>query len=114
MKPLVEEAWTAPDTTEVIRLAREILRRLDIKESTRVQLQWMMVNAEDIPRERDEPALPFPAEAAEVSPGVESAVHVMSLSRMKVKIARCARFMVRLATMALAFEGLERIPLRVW
>ena len=48
IRSLVEQAWMAPDTEEVVALAREILRILDIPTST-PRLGLVQVNANDIP-----------------------------------------------------------------
>ena len=68
VRPLVEASWSAANTLEVIRLAKDILLLLDIPES-RVALDLPFVDY-DVPQERDDDALPFPADPADVQPGL--------------------------------------------
>ena len=73
IKKVVETAWAAPDTTELIELAKEILRLLDIPAGQRVPDSWWFVlgDGDGIPVARLEDPLPFPDEAADVAPGVD-------------------------------------------
>ncbi len=70
VRPLVEEAWTAPNTEAVIAIARRILDVLDIPPDT----PFRGIPNRDIQRkaESDAPgdALPFPKEASDGAPGL--------------------------------------------
>lgn len=68
IRPLVEQAWTADDTQEVIALAREILSILGLPTST-PRLGLAQVNAGDIPLRGVKP-IPLPASAADSAPGL--------------------------------------------
>jgi len=72
VKEAVEKSWMAPNTTELIELAQEILRLLDIPEGQDVpEWLWIFLGGGDgIPVARLEDPLPFPDEAADVAPGV--------------------------------------------
>ena len=74
IKPLVEESWTADNTSRVIRIAREILAILKLPEGYALPdlsiFQIVMGAGDDIPGERIEEALPFPVSAFDgASPG---------------------------------------------
>ena len=74
IKPLVEEAWTAPNTSRVIEIAREILATLEIPEGYALPdlsiFQIAVGAGDDIPEERDGKPLPFPVAAFDgASPG---------------------------------------------
>jgi hypothetical protein len=71
VRPLVEAAWTAPDTGEVIRIGKEILSILNLPEGL-PSLPLMFVSLGGIPDERDGTPLPFPSKAEPVSPGLGS------------------------------------------
>ena len=73
IKDLVETSWNVPTTTELIELAKEILRLLDIPAGQRVPDSWWFVlgDGDGIPVARLEEPLPFPDEAADVAPGVD-------------------------------------------
>ncbi len=72
IRPLVEAAWTAADTREVIRRAREILAILGIPESTPAR-HFHGVSADGVPQHRvdDDPALPMPARPEINGPGLD-------------------------------------------
>ena len=69
IKPLVEAAWIAPDTVEVIGIARNILAILHIPESTPPR-RYKHVN-DGVPTTRDGPVLPAPAGPAIDGPGLD-------------------------------------------
>ena len=68
IRPLVEQAWTAPDTQAVISLGREILHILDMPLST-PRLGLVQVNAGDIPQRGAQP-IPLPHDPSDFSPGI--------------------------------------------
>jgi hypothetical protein len=71
VRPLVEEAWRAPDTIRVIELARQVLAILEMSVSNR-SLGLGGISPNGIPEQRDSehPALPFPKHsAAKPGPG---------------------------------------------
>jgi hypothetical protein len=72
VKPLVEAAWIAPDTQEVIRLARNILMNLGIPESVPPR-GFKGVSRAGIPagRDPDQPVLPAPAGPVIDGPGLD-------------------------------------------
>ncbi len=72
IKPRVEAAWIAPDTGEVIRLAREILKILNLPESLPPR-HYPGVNLKDLPPERsaDDPSLPTPIGPEIDGPGLD-------------------------------------------
>jgi hypothetical protein len=61
VRPLVEQAWVAPDTQKVVDLARRILEILDLPEGWELP-EWLllMLPPDDLPEERDGEALPLP------------------------------------------------------
>ena len=72
IRPLVEAAWHAPDTREVIRLARDILVILHIPESLPPRhFKGVSVNGVPVKRDADDPALPVPAGPAIDGPGLD-------------------------------------------
>jgi hypothetical protein len=68
VRPLVEEAWTAPDTHKVIGLARRILEILDLPEGWELP-DWLvlLLPQDGVPEEREGEAMPLPAGAAGAS-----------------------------------------------
>ena len=68
IRPLVEQAWTAPDTQAVISLGREILRILDMPVST-PRLGLVQVNFGGIPLKGGQP-IPLPHDPSDSSPGL--------------------------------------------
>jgi hypothetical protein len=68
IQPLVEQAWTAPDTQMVISLGREILRILGLPTST-PRLGLEQVNPGDIPIQAVKP-LPLPLDPSNPGPGL--------------------------------------------
>jgi hypothetical protein len=72
VKPLVEAAWIAPDTQEVIRLARDILTHLGIAESVPPR-GFKGVSRDGIPagRDPDQPVLPAPVGPVIDGPGLD-------------------------------------------
>lgn len=64
VKPLVEQAWTAHDTHQVIALARQVLERLGIDPKTS-PLRLIQLPAGNIPLRRADKPLPFPAAPAQ-------------------------------------------------
>lgn len=71
VRPLVEEAWQAPDTEHVIILARQVLKLLDLPESTGWQVWVMGVGAEGVPRKRTgEPLMAPTGPCSHVQPGL--------------------------------------------
>ncbi len=74
VRPLVEAAWHAPDTGEVIRLARDILKTLRIPESNPAR-RFKGVQRDGIPDKRDaaDPAWPAPDGPAIEGPGLDGA-----------------------------------------
>ena len=72
VKPLVEAAWIAPDTQEVIRLARDILTNLGIPESVPPR-GFKGVSRAGIPagRDPDQPVLPAPVGPVIDGPGLD-------------------------------------------
>jgi hypothetical protein len=64
VKSLVEQAWTAHDTHQVIALARQVLRRLGIDPKTS-PLRLIPLPAGNIPLRRADKPLPFPAAPAQ-------------------------------------------------
>ena len=72
IRPLVEAAWAAPATPDVIRLAREILKVLNIPESTPPR-GFRGVSTEGVPEKRndDDPALPAPTRPEIDGPGLD-------------------------------------------
>ena len=74
IKPLVEDSWTADNTSRVIEIAREILAILELPEGHSLPdlpiFQIVMGAGDDIPEERVGEALPFPVSAFDgASPG---------------------------------------------
>ena len=74
IKPLVEVAWTAADTSRVIEIAREILAILELPEGYSLPdlpiFQIVMGAGDGIPEERDGKPFPFPVAAFDgASPG---------------------------------------------
>lgn len=74
IKPLVEDSWTADNTSRVIEIAREILAILELPEGYALPdlpiFRIVMGAGDDIPEERDAAALPFPVSAFDgASPG---------------------------------------------
>jgi len=74
VKPLVEESWTAINTSRVIEIATEILAILEIPEGYALPdlpiFQIVMGAGDGIPEERDGKPLPFPVSAFDgASPG---------------------------------------------
>jgi hypothetical protein len=68
VRPLVEEAWTAANTREVIDIARKVLRILDLKlEKSPSRMPGMSTN---IPRAKSMSAHSFPSGPAETQPGL--------------------------------------------
>jgi len=63
-KPLVEQAWAAADTPQVIALARKILELLGIDPRT-APLRLIPLPANNIPTDRKDKTLPFPMGPAE-------------------------------------------------
>lgn len=55
IKPLVEKSWDAPNTKDVIRIAKEILRILSIAES-QPKRNFKNVSTDDVPDSRPDPA----------------------------------------------------------
>jgi Mg-chelatase subunit ChlD len=72
VRPLVEEAWKAPNTQAVIEQARQILHTLGIPESQE-PLRLNGVSQEGIPTKRDEKAQPLPKEACPSQVGLGNA-----------------------------------------
>jgi hypothetical protein len=74
IRPLIEAAWNAPDTGEVIRLARDILAILHIPESLPA-CRFKGVSTQGVPSKRsdDDPALPIPTRAEVDGPGLDDA-----------------------------------------
>ncbi len=72
IRPQVEAAWSAPDTREVIRLARDILKLLGIPESLPPR-HFKGVNGTDLPTKRsaDDPAMPVPTGPEINGPGLD-------------------------------------------
>lgn len=72
IRPLVEAAWRAPNTGEVIRLARDTLALLGISESLPPR-RLKGVSASGVPLKRgdDDPALPAPTGPAIDGPGLD-------------------------------------------
>ena len=68
IRSLVEQAWTAADTAEVISLARDILRILEMPTST-PRLELMQVNPGDIPLTGARP-INVPSSPADCAPGL--------------------------------------------
>jgi hypothetical protein len=68
VKPLVEEAWKADSTREVIDIARGVLRILDLK-LDRLPSRMPGMSS-DIPREKSTSARAFPIAPAETQPGL--------------------------------------------
>ena len=74
IKPLVEETWTADNTSQVIEIASEILAILELPEGYALPdlpiFQIVIGAGDDIPEELDGEALPFPVSAFDgASPG---------------------------------------------
>ena len=74
IKPLAEASWTADNTSRVIEIAREILAILELPEGYALPdlpiFQIAIGAGDDIPKERDGEALPFPVSAFDgTSPG---------------------------------------------
>ncbi len=120
VRPLVEAAWSAPNTSEVIRLAKAILLLLDIPES-RVALDLPFVDY-DVPQERDEEALPFPLNPANVQPGLgTSNVHEHGKGRAPAQVEQQpyidiedeARPLARRLAQALRIPQPDRSPVPV-
>ncbi len=63
VRPLVEQAWSAPDTKTVIALARQVLERLGI-DPLAPPLRLLPLPAENIPRKRSDKPLAFPTAPA--------------------------------------------------
>ena len=63
VRPLVEQAWSAPDTRTVIALARQVLERLGI-DPLAPPLKLIPLPAENVPRRRSVKPLPFPSAPA--------------------------------------------------
>ena len=77
IKPLVEQAWTAADTTTVIEIAQDILAVLDLPEGQTLPALpiFQLGLGDSIPEEREGDPLPFPAVAFDGdSPGVGSEI----------------------------------------
>jgi hypothetical protein len=76
IRPLVEAAWHAPNTNEVIRLARDILAVLRIPESLPPR-RFKGVSANGVPLKRGDkdPALPMPTSPEIDGPGLDGAPH---------------------------------------
>ena len=73
IKPLVEATWGAPDTGEVIRLGREILKILGLPEGLPPRVvRARLLNVSGIPTARDRPALPAPTGPEIVGPGLDA------------------------------------------
>ncbi|MBI9044601.1 MAG: hypothetical protein JEZ06_08955 [Anaerolineaceae bacterium] len=72
VQPLVEEAWQAANTSEVIRIAEDILNILDISNDKEASSSLFSKGGfgEDIPTGRLEVSLPLPSGEAGISPGV--------------------------------------------
>ena len=64
VKPLVEQAWTAEDTHQVINLSHRVLELLGI-DPNETPARYIRSSAGNIPTSRTENALPFPAMPAE-------------------------------------------------
>ena len=76
IKPLVEAAWNAPHTGEVIRLARDILALLGIPASLPPRrLKGVNTNGVPLKRGDDDPALPLPTGPEIDGPGLDGAPH---------------------------------------
>jgi hypothetical protein len=74
IRPQVEAAWAAPDTDEVIRLARDILKTLRIPESLPPR-HFKGLTSSGVPTNRsgDDPALPAPTGPEIDGPGLDGA-----------------------------------------
>ncbi len=82
IKPLVEAAWHAPDTSEVIRLGREILKILGLPEGTPpLKSRLPGINPTGIPTERADSALPAPTGPEIEGPGLDALPIDISLHR---------------------------------
>lgn len=110
VRPLVEAAWVAPDTTEVIRLGREVLRLLGIRE-TQLVSQPRGVSAGGISRTRGDEPLPLPDGPADIAPGLElSASHGWGFGRRVSNLAKGAPFIaVEDAAHPLAWALIQRM-----
>ena len=76
IRPLVEAAWKAPNTCEVIRLARDILMILHIPESLPPRhFKGVNTNGMPLKRPEDDPALPMPNGPEIDGPGLDGAPH---------------------------------------
>ncbi len=72
IRPLVEAAWVAPDTREVIRLGRDILALLHLPESLPPRrFKGVNVNGVPLHRAEDDPALPAPTGPELDGPGLD-------------------------------------------
>jgi len=72
IRPLVEDAWKAPDTHEVIRLARDILAILHIPESLPPRrVKGVSLDGVPIHRGDDDPALSTPTGSEIDGPGLD-------------------------------------------
>ena len=70
VRPLVESAWRASNTGQVIAIARDILARLGIDPHT-PPMELIMIPSNNIPRQRSDRALPFPLGPSEhLQPGL--------------------------------------------
>jgi hypothetical protein len=83
IRPLVEQAWTTPDTQAVISLGREILRILDMPVST-PRLGLLQVNTEDIPLKGAKP-IPLPNDPSDSSPGLGAGMFDQDLPGLQAK-----------------------------
>lgn len=71
VKPLVEEAWSAPDTETVIVLARRILHLLGLPESNGWQTWLVGVGENGVPKKRVGAPLSLPTgSCADIQPGL--------------------------------------------